>query len=143
MAIHRRSRLIALVVGFFDLLCVACAFAAAVSWLCPEDQSFLEFARANLPYFFVFILVWLAAGTDQKLFGFPREANVKRLVLAVLKSVLVALIFSGFVITFFTRQGIRREFFLAFGILVLVLVLSFRLALRLFLEYARKPLVSG
>ncbi|MEA3364935.1 MAG: sugar transferase, partial [Candidatus Hydrogenedentes bacterium] len=104
----------------------------------PEDQSFVEFARTNLPYFFVFILVWLAAGTDQKLFGFPREANVKRLLLVVLKSVLVALIFSGFVITFFTRQGIRREFFLAFGILVLVLVLSFRLALRLFLEYARK-----
>ncbi len=138
MEVRRRSRLITLAVGLCDVACAAVAFAAAVFVLRPEEQSFLEFARGNLPYFCVYILVWWGAATDQKLFSFPRESNFKRLVLSVVKSVAIALIFSGFVITFFTRHGVGREFFLAFGILALVLVLGFRVALRVFLEYARK-----
>lgn len=138
MAVQRRSKVLAFGVGFVDLMCAVWAFAAAVFVLLPEEQSFGEFARANLPYFCVFVLVWLGTATDQKLFAFPRESNLKKLVLAVLKSVLIALVLSGFVITFFTRQGVSREFFLTFGIVVLVFILGFRLALRLFLEYARR-----
>lgn len=138
MAVRRRSRLIRLAVALCDLVCAVCAFAGALLLLQPEGQSFQDFARSNLAYFCVFILVWCGAATDQQLFAFPREDNLKRLVGAVLKSVIVALIFSGFVITFFTRQGVGREFFLTFGILVLAFILMFRLALRVFLEYARK-----
>ena len=134
----RAVRLIRLAVALCDLVCAVCAFAGALLLLQPEGQSFQDFARSNLAYFCVFILVWCGAATDQQLFAFPREDNLKRLVGAVLKSVIVALIFSGFVITFFTRQGVGREFFLTFGILVLAFILMFRLALRVFLEYARK-----
>ncbi len=138
MAARRRSRLITLAVAFCDMGCALCAFIVSVALLRPEDQSFREYAWETLPYFCVFILVWWGAATDQKLFAFPREDNLKRLVVSVLKSVVIALIFSGFVITFFTRQGVGRDFFLTFGLLVLALILSFRLALRVFLEYARK-----
>lgn len=138
MAVHRRSKVLAFGVGVCDLMCAAGAFAAAVALLLSEEQSFAGSVRANLPYFCVFILVWLGTATDQKLFSFPREANLKKLVLAVVKSVLIAVLLSGLIITFFTQKGVGRDFFLVFGILAVTFILVFRLALRFFLEYARK-----
>ncbi len=138
MAVRRRSRLITLTVAIVDVACATCAFAGTVLLLRPEGLTILGFARQHMAYFLIFLLVWCGAATDQKLFAFPREDNLTRLVLSVIKSVVIALIFSGFVITFFTRQGVGREFFVVFGGLVLAFILGFRIALRLFLEYARK-----
>ncbi len=123
-----------------DATCVLAAYALAVALTTPDATAevFREKFVGNLAYFVVFVVVWSGAAADQRLFVSRRDDSLITQVLSVLKAVVSALVFSGFVVGFFMRQMPERDLFVYFGLFTLILLTAFRMGLRLFLWNLRR-----
>ncbi len=127
-----------LVLMTIDSLCVVIAYAIAVYLAGSSgDADFTDLFKRDIVYLIVFTLVWWAVGTDQGLFVSHRNERLSRQLIAVARTVVVSLVFTVFVVLFF-RRAFEREFTLFFGTSALLILLLFRLSLRLFLWYIRR-----
>lgn len=140
MALRRHSGLIAFVVAALDSCCALGAFLLASYAVAMLDGaiSFRTVVGAHLPYYVLFVLVWCGAAADRHLLAFPRGESLKTQVLSVIRSAAIALAFSVFVVTFFTRSMAEREFLLVFGVTTLVGMVAYRVALRAALMAGRR-----
>ncbi|MCP4643131.1 MAG: sugar transferase [bacterium] len=123
-----------------DGCCVvaACVIASLLTLPADGSLSLLAQFRDHFAYVAVFVVVWCGAATDQRLFHSRRGDSLYDQLYGVAKAVLVSLIFTGFLIGFFRRQGLERDFIGYFGVSTLMLILGFRMALRLGLWALRR-----
>lgn len=131
--------------GFFtfamaagDSSAILAAYVAAIALSLPGDVTFQEHFASHLLYFVALVLAWCATATDQRLYASRREDSLNTLLSAVLRAGVVALVFSGFVVVFFTRSAPETVFFALFGAGSLAAITAFRLGLRLGLWYLRR-----
>ncbi len=131
-------------VGFFeaclDTVCIGLGHAAALYWLSPV-QSLVELRERfmeNIGHVALFVLVWLGAAMDQRLFSSRRGETLGEQLLAITKAVGVTIVFTGFLIVFFSRQTLDQEFLLYAGAFTLVLLLLYRSAARLLIWRVRR-----
>ncbi len=123
-----------------DTMCAAAGFMLAVHLSHPSASfpAFVEQCWTRIGYLLVFVAFWYGAAADQGLFLSHRDDRLLKQLLAVVKAAAVSIVFSLFVVVFFTRKGLDREFLLYFGTSVFAAILIFRLALRLFLWNIRR-----
>jgi exopolysaccharide biosynthesis polyprenyl glycosylphosphotransferase len=121
-----------------DSACILLAYSAAIYLSQPSSLGFHPAFVANLAYFVIFVLVWCGAAADQRLFVSRRDDSLTTQLLSILKAVVSSLVFSGFVIGFFTREIPDRDFFLLFGAFSLIIMSVFRITIRLALWDLRR-----
>lgn len=128
----RYAGLRVLILATFDCLCAFCAYVLAAHQTLPTGggQSFRQHFLGHVAYLVVFMVVWCGTATDRRLFLIRRGETPLGHLLGVAKAVVVALIFSGFVVAFFGRHGIQQEFLLRFGGFSLAFLLLFRSLVR-------------
>jgi exopolysaccharide biosynthesis polyprenyl glycosylphosphotransferase len=121
-----------------DSACILFAYAAAIYMADMPQPNFHAKFVGNLAYFVVFVLVWCGAAADQRLFVSRRDDSLTQQFISIVKAVASALIFTGFVIGFFTRRIPDRDFFVFFGAFALLIMSVFRVAIRLTLWDLRR-----
>jgi exopolysaccharide biosynthesis polyprenyl glycosylphosphotransferase len=121
-----------------DSACILLAYSAAIYLSLPDGGDFHAKFVHNLAYFVIFVLVWCGAAADQRLFVSRRDDNLTTQFISILKAVFSSLIFTGFVIGFFTRQIPERHFFIYYGLLALLAMSAFRITIRLALWDLRR-----
>ena len=89
-------------------------------------------------YFFSFLVVWFLAAGDQQLFASQRIDSLAAQLFGIFKALVIALCVTATLTFFVSRQGIDRAFFAYFGSAAVVLLVAFRLTLRLFLWTIRR-----
>ncbi len=138
--LKKRAGLLTFGLAVADGLCILLAYCSAVYLTIPLGGSvaFKERFVEQLAYFIVFVVVWSGAAADQRLFVSRRDDSLTTQLISVLKAVLSSLIFSGFVVGFFLREMPERSFFVYFGVMVLLVMMAFRLVLRLVLWSLRR-----
>lgn len=136
--LKRHSSLLTFALAVIDSLCILLAYAIAVQLALDVGDDFHSKFVGNLAYFVIFVLVWCGAAADQRLFVSRRDDNLTVQFISVGKAVVSSLIFTGFVIGFFTRSIPERDFLVFFGALSLLTMSVFRLGLRLILWNLRR-----
>lgn len=140
MAFGKRygGNLLSMTLLAFDAACALAACAAAAWLTLPPDVAWPQQFWAHFPYFAVFLAVWSVAATEYRLLSSRREDPLFDQLLDVAKAVVLSLVFSGFVVGFFTQRGLERDFLLAYGLSAFLFILLFRLTLRLTLWAIRR-----
>lgn len=121
-----------------DSLCILLAYSLAVHLAIDVGDDFRGKFLQQLPYFVVFVLVWCGAAADQRLFISRRDDNLVGQFLSIVKAVVSSLVFTGFVIGFFTRRLPERDFVVFYGALSLAIMVGFRFSLRILLWNLRR-----
>ncbi len=126
------------VMAAFDSLSALGAFILALHLTRPETVALESYVRDNFFYFVAFVLAWCVVATDQQLFASRREDRLHHLLYTVAKAAVISLVFSGFVVVFFTRHAPDTTFFPTFAVSTVLAVTAFRLVLRLALWTLRR-----
>lgn len=126
--------------GFVDGLCVvaAAAIAAAVVAPAPWTENFGQIFSDRIIYITAFMIAWPFTGTMNRLFISRRRDFLLQVIFDICKSVFLSLIFTGFIVAFYTRLGTEFRFFSYFGLSTLFLIALFRSVLQLVLYVLRK-----
>ncbi len=138
MSITRKSPTVSVFSqAFFDSLwiLVACIVASFFTW--DEDVSFRRHFADHIGYFVSFVIVWCGVATDQRVFSSHRGDTIVNLVVALLKAVVISLVLTSLLMLFFTQRPFEQEFLVHFGLWSALFLLSFRIAIRLFLNHVR------
>jgi len=101
-------------------------------------QTSFQYFLDRIGYLVVFVFVWCAAATDQRLFASRRSDSLQSQLLGVAKAVVLSLMFTGFLVVFFTQQRYHQAFLLHFGGWTLLFLFTFRVAVRVFLWNIRR-----
>jgi exopolysaccharide biosynthesis polyprenyl glycosylphosphotransferase len=141
----RNAGVLTLTLAACDVLIILAA-AVTASWiLYPEIadpargiNSWREEFIQHRMYFGLFILAWLLGATDSRLFSSQRGDSLLTQLLAIGRTLAFALGVSLILMLFFLRATIDREYFGLFGAAVIVYILVFRVAMRLFLWSIRR-----
>lgn len=131
--VRGNSLMTALFLLVVDSGCVLVSTFVAAWFTAQTDgaAAVLDHFSDHLAYFAVFVVVWLWAATWQQLFISHRKDRLRSQLYSVLKAALVALVFCGFVLAFFTPLGAQPRFLMYFGLSTLVFISLFRASLRL------------
>jgi len=122
-----------------DVVCVFMAtVAAAYVVFSYETTAFAPYLTAHLGYFVAFMVAWPFVATKVRLYISRRRDDLLSLVFDVTKAVVVALVFTGFVMAFYTPLGAEQRYFSFFGLFVLAFLITFRVALQLVLWSVRR-----
>ncbi len=119
----------------FDSASVLLALWIA-SWLrfgTWEDTTLADFFQYHLWYFISFLIAWPVAAAHNRLFISRRRDDLLSLAFDIAKSVALALIFTGFVVAFYTPRGAEQRFFSVFGLSTLACLGFYRLVLQMVL----------
>ncbi|MBI5091312.1 MAG: sugar transferase [Candidatus Hydrogenedentes bacterium] len=129
--LKRNAAALTLALAIFDSLCILLAYCAAVYALVGADPAvFIVSFREHLSYFVMYVLVWCVFAVDQRLFMSHREDTLRSQLIAVLKTAVIALVFSVLLVLWFT-QHMERVFIAYYGAATLVSLVCFRLMMRL------------
>ncbi|NUM55914.1 MAG: sugar transferase [Candidatus Hydrogenedentes bacterium] len=134
--LKRNAGLLTLTLAACDVLCILAAAATASYILEPGDwrQDVID----HRFYFGLFILAWLLGASDQRLFASQRGDSLLTQLIAIGRTLAFSLGVSLVLMLFFFRQSIDREYFGLFGGAVIIYILVFRVAMRLFLWSIRR-----
>ena len=123
-----------------DIVCVALSLSVA-SWLTPwiMGDSFVLWDEmvAHWVYLVSFLLAWPVVATNHRLYISRRRDDLLSVIFDVTKSSALSLVFSGFVVAFYTSRGAEPLFLSWFGAGVAIFISAFRVALQLSLWMAR------
>ncbi len=116
--------------ALLDALCIASAYCAAV-WMTAPSASVVPYSLTNyLLYLLIFVLVWFGAAIDRRLWTSRPSESLADYLVAVTKAVGDALVICVFIMVLLTPEGLPRDFLVAFCFATLLLLLSFRFAMR-------------
>lgn len=134
--LKRNAGLLTLSIAAFDVFCILAAAATASYVLSPDKwrDDFLD----HRYYYGLFILAWLLGASDFRLFASQRGDSLWTQLIAIGRTLAFALGVSLVLMLFFFRQSVEREYFGLFGAAVVVYILIFRVAMRLFLWSIRR-----
>lgn len=123
-----------------DTLCMALATVLA-AWLTSMVAG-APFAwpgdvTGHVGYFIAFLAAWPITGTNNRLYISRRRDDLLSLIFDISKATALSLIFSGFVVSFYTPAGADPVFLSWFGVGVFLLIAAFRVGLQLALWMAR------
>ncbi|MBI4559368.1 MAG: sugar transferase [Candidatus Hydrogenedentes bacterium] len=131
MPFHKQHPVfLTLTLAALDGVCIGVAYLIACFAALDSGQRFVQCATSHLPYLIIVYIVWYAAAIDQRLYLSRRSEELTAQLFGATKAVFVSLIFSTFIIAVFAQRGLERGFVIAFGATDLLLVVGFRLFLR-------------
>ena len=137
----RSSRSVALIaiLAVLDTASVLGALVVAAYMTRPEgiEQDLLAYAPQFLPYLVAFVIVWPIMGSHNRLFISRRRDDLLSLVFDVAKCVALSLIFTGFVVAFYTKRGAEPSYLSYFGLNALGFIAFSRVALQVSLWTVR------
>jgi exopolysaccharide biosynthesis polyprenyl glycosylphosphotransferase len=107
------------------------AFAAYMT--VPVGVDFFAHFAAHIGYFVVFILLWPVIASRHNLFVSRRRDHLGALFFDTLQSVTITVVFTTFLIAFFTQLGMERAFVAWLGVCTFLGIGTFRLFLQLVL----------
>ncbi|HNR29918.1 MAG TPA: sugar transferase [Candidatus Hydrogenedentes bacterium] len=118
-----------------DTVCVfAATFFASYMDLPPGGAlPLLGQVQMDLAYCAAFVLAWPALAARQRLFVSRRRDHLSLVIYDVAKAVVATVIFSGFMVTFFTNLALQRAFLLWFTGGAFVVLALFRSLVQVFL----------
>lgn len=122
-----------LALGDTGFVFLATLFATQMTLPPDGSRAFSEHLQMELAYFAIFVLAWPVLASRQRLFASRRRDHLTLVVYDVTKAVVATIVFSGFIVTFFTSLGLQREFLLWFGGASLLILSVFRSVVQLFL----------
>lgn len=134
------SALVLALLAATDVLCILAATVLATTWIEPASRSWDlgAYLAVQAGYVLGFLVAWPFAASANRLYISRRRDDLVSLVFDITKSVALALIFSGFVVAFYTPRGAEPEFISTFGLTVLALIGVFRMGLQLALWSIRR-----
>ncbi|MBI3119153.1 MAG: sugar transferase [Candidatus Hydrogenedentes bacterium] len=123
-----------------DTFCILLAtatgsFAALVPHFTADTWAHFV---GHLGYFAVFMVAWPYTASTNRLYISRRRDDLLTLVFDIAKAVLLALIFVGFVMAFYTHFGAEPRYISFFGLSALAFLVAGRIALQLVLWSARR-----
>jgi exopolysaccharide biosynthesis polyprenyl glycosylphosphotransferase len=123
-----------------DGLCVVAAGIIASHFTMPlgEPTALYDRFMDHRMYFLAFIVVWFLAAGDQRLFVSHRSDSLLAQMLIILKALFISVAVTSVLMLFISRVGVDRMFLLYFAGAVTVIILVFRMSLRLFLWGIRR-----
>ncbi len=133
--------------GFFTLVmaagdaCVAAAAylaAAAVHAGPPFALPDIEALRPLTPYGVVFVVAWLLAAAEQRLFVSRRDDTLPAVIRSLVNAALLAAVSTALIVAFFQRGQFNFEFMLEFALIASGGLVCWRILLRLFLRKIRR-----
>ena len=124
--------LLGLVLYLVDCACITVAFVLTVWVTIPHDAPRGAYIGQHLPYLLVYLAVWIAVASDQRIFARTRRSDtlVPQLC-AVTNAVFVALVFSVFLLALFLAAGVDSAFMWMFAGALFTGLLLCRLLVRL------------
>lgn len=108
-------------------------FTSYVRYATWEATTLADYFAYHLWYFVAFLIAWPVAAAHNRLFISRRRDDLLSLAFDIARSVLLALIFTGFVVAFYTPRGTEPGFLSTFGLSVLVSIGVYRLVLQVVL----------
>ncbi len=147
--LKRNAGLLTLTLAACDVLLILAAAVSASYILAPGERrpdiygnlvyfGWQQDVYAHRFYFGLFILAWLLGASDQRLFASQRGDSLWTQLIAIGRTLLFSLGVSLVLMLFFFRETIDKEYFGLFATAVIVYVLIFRVAMRLFLWSIRR-----
>lgn len=120
-----------------DFLAVGLGYVLACWVISASPQFPASDVLEHLPYMLLFCACWPVVAVRSFLFISRRHDSLLSLLFDVSKSVLIALIITGFVVAFYTYRGAEPRFVSYFGLLSLAWLALFRVALQIILRSLR------
>ncbi len=121
-----------------DGLIAAGVYITASAITASGDESLTQLLTAHVGYLAAFVLAWWLVATDEGLMASQRNTAIAAQTYSVIKSAVLALVATGFLIAFFSQGDIDRPFLILFGIGAVSALLVFRLFVRFALWAARR-----
>lgn len=135
---HNIPLIIFLAVG--DAVCLALSTVSA-AWLTAlvagNPYVWPGDVLAHIGYFIAFAFAWPVVGSNNRLYISRRRDDLLSLIFDIIKSTALALIFSGFVVSFYTPSGADPVYLSWFGLGTFLYVTGYRVGLQLALWIAR------
>lgn len=126
--------------AIIDTLCLLAGVVTA-SWLTVRlaggEFRWPDDAMAHWAYFFSFAFVWPIVATNNRMYISRRRDDLLSLLFDIVKACALALIFAGFVVSFYTPAGADPAFLSWFGLTAFLYISAFRVSLQLALWVAR------
>ncbi len=139
MALKQHKTAVFFAEAALDAMCILAAGWLAARMAFPEGkEAFSAYFNERLGYIIVFVVAWWVAAGDQRLFTSRRGESIRAQLYHVAKAAAIALIFSGFLVVFFTQRRIEPRFMLGFGACALVGLALCRAGVRVFLWVIRR-----
>ncbi|MCC6144708.1 MAG: hypothetical protein IT368_12955, partial [Candidatus Hydrogenedentes bacterium] len=120
-------------VAVADCTCVMASTALAAYATLPAGVDLFPYFAMHIGYFMVFILLWPVIASRHNLFVSRRRDYLGTLFFDTLQSVTITIVFTSFLIAFFTQLGMERAFVAWLGISTFLSIGGFRLILQLLL----------
>ncbi len=123
-----------------DTLCMALSTVTA-AWLTTKVSGaayvWPDNVTAHIGYFFAFLAAWPITGTNNRLYISRRRDDLLSLLFDISKATALSLIFSGFIVSFYTPAGADPVYLSWFGVGVFLYITVFRVGMQLVLWMAR------
>jgi len=124
----------------FDTVCLLLAYVTGhgiATIISGTTSGLFEGLDARLAYCISFVVAWPVTATNHRLYISRRRDDLLSVVFDITKSTALALIFAGFVVSFYLPQNADPVFLSCFGVAVVVFISAFRVLLQLALWAAR------
>lgn len=115
-----------------DCVCATGAIFLAARMTLPAEaaEGYFAYASARAGYLAAFILIWPLTASRHGLFISRRRDHLPALAWDIARAVAVTLIFTGFVMAFFSGLGVERAFLAWFGGAALTAITVYRVAVQ-------------
>jgi exopolysaccharide biosynthesis polyprenyl glycosylphosphotransferase len=138
--LKQHAGFVAFVQAVLDSSLIFAAGLIAARFTMPVDESLplMDHYLGYLAYMVLFVVVWCGAATDQRIYKSHRDEALSAELFIAAKAVALALIFTGFVLAFFGREALDRQFLVYFGVAAMALIMLLRVIVRLTLWTLRR-----
>ncbi len=121
-----------------DALIATAVYLAACAATLPEGDPLTGLLTAHAGYLAAFVIAWWLVATDEGLMASQRNISIAAQTYSAIKSGVIALAATGFLMAFFSRGDIDRPFLVFFGLGSISALVVFRLFVRFALWAARR-----